>query len=220
MITPVQGAIGTEKNAAKMGIRIGFSIKDVLKIRGNQQFYIFWLAYLNYNKYRVIFPQSTKDSRILEIGGKTIFFLGMPFSTRSHYLLQPIDNTIRGSFMSENDTVNRLTVLDWIGIVYVVVNIIALFFFPKIAFSFEKMFEDFGGPLPALTIIVLKPWFSILLGIFCTGIFSLQWIKPIKISLKRRRTVIVLSIITASTAYAICIIGLYKPIFNIAGSIG
>jgi hypothetical protein len=188
---------------------LAFPSRTFLKFRGKQQFYIFWLAYLNYNKYRGISPQSTKDSRILEIGGKTIFFLGMPFSTRSHYLLQPIDNTIRGSFMSENNTVNRLTVLDWIGVVYVVVNIIALFFFPK-----------FGGPLPALTIIVLKPWFSILLGIFSTGIFSLQWIKPIKISLKRRRTVIVLSIITGSTAYAICIIGLYKPIFNIAGSIG
>lgn len=122
--------------------------------------------------------------------------------------------------MSENDTINRLTVLDWIGIIFVVANIIALFLFPKIAYAFEKMFEDFGGPLPAMTIIVLKPWFSILLGIFCTGIFSLQWIKPIKISLKLRRTVIVLSIFAASTAYAVCIIGLYLPIFKFAGSIG
>jgi type II secretory pathway component PulF len=121
--------------------------------------------------------------------------------------------------MSENGTINRFTVLDWIGVVYVVANIIALFLFPRIAFTFEKMFEDFGGPLPAMTRIVLKPWFSILLGIFCTGIFSLQWVKPIKISLKLRRTVIVLSIFAASAAYALCIIGLYQPIFKMAGSI-
>lgn len=123
--------------------------------------------------------------------------------------------------MDNSGNKNEFTILDWIGIIFVAGNIIGLFFFPKIALAFHEMFEGFGGSLPTLTQIVTKPWFSILLGILCLGIFSLQWFNPMKMNnrLKWRRWVILLSFLTSSAASAICIFGLYQPVFNAASPI-
>jgi hypothetical protein len=122
--------------------------------------------------------------------------------------------------MNRSGQTNEFTILDWIGIIYVVIHIIGLFIFPKIALAFGEMFADFGGSLPNLTQFVIKPWFSISLGIICLCVFSLQWLNPVRNSLKRRRAVIVLSFLTASASSAICIIGLYQPVFRAAGTVG
>jgi hypothetical protein len=121
--------------------------------------------------------------------------------------------------MSESQAIQKLTILDWVGITFVIFQIIGLFAFPKLALAFKDMFTDFGGPLPLLTRVVIKPWFSILVGIVCSGVFLLQLLDPIKSRIGRRRTVIVLSFLVALAGYAICIVGLYLPIFKIAGSI-
>lgn len=123
-------------------------------------------------------------------------------------------------YMDKSGQTNAFSILDWIGIIYVVMHIIGLFVFPKIALAFGEMYADFGGSLPNLTQIVIKPWFSISLGIICLCIFSLQWLTPVRNSLKRRRAVIVLSFLTATASSALCIIGLYQPVFRAAGAIG
>lgn len=121
--------------------------------------------------------------------------------------------------MNRIEHANTFTVLDWIGIVYVVGSILGLFVFPKIALIFNKMFMDFGGVLPTLTEVVLKPWFSIVLGLICLCIFSMQWLPAIKGNINRKRAVIILSFLAISAALAICMIGLYLPIFKMAGSV-
>ena len=122
--------------------------------------------------------------------------------------------------MNKSQAINEFTILDWIGIVYIVGHILGLFAFPKMALTFNEMFMEFGGSLPVLTEIVINPWFSMLLGLACICIFSLQWLKPIKSSIRRRRAVIVLSFIGATISFAICIIGIYQPIFKMASPIG
>lgn len=121
--------------------------------------------------------------------------------------------------LQQNTHSNEFTILDWVGIIYIVCHFPFLFLFPLIASRFQQMFIEFGGSLPATTELVLHPWFPILLGVFCVGIFSLQWIKPIKHSLRRRRAVIVCSFtLTLSTA-AFCVTALYQPLFILAGNV-
>jgi hypothetical protein len=121
--------------------------------------------------------------------------------------------------MNRSENANTFTILDWIGIFFVVANLLGLFAFPMVALSFKTIFMEIGGVLPALTKVVLKPWFPILLGMICLCIFSLQWLKAIRGNLRRKRTVVVLSFFAASTAFALCVIGLYLPIFKIVGSV-
>ena len=90
----------------------------------------------------------------------------------------------------------------------------------RVAAEKEEMFLEFGGTLPTLTKNVINPWFTITLGMLSLSIFSTQWLKPVKASIKRRRAVIVISFVTASVSFAICIVGLYQPIFRLAGSVG
>ncbi len=122
--------------------------------------------------------------------------------------------------MHESQSGNAFTVLDWIGVVYTVGQIIGLFLFPTIAVAFADMYVDFGGALPLLTRVVTQPWFSIVLGAICLSVFSLQWLQFFKSRLKRRRAVVVLSFLLASAAMAVCVIGLYLPIFKMASPIG
>ena len=122
--------------------------------------------------------------------------------------------------MDESKSVNKFTILDWIGIFYVVIHIIALFVIPKITPFFKEMYISFGEALPALTSVVITPWFSIILGIICVSIFSLQWHKSIKISINRRRAVIVLSFFISGAALSLCVVGFYLPIFDMAGAVG
>jgi hypothetical protein len=122
--------------------------------------------------------------------------------------------------VSKNKSANEFTILDWIGVVYTVGNIISLFTLPKAAVVFRDMYADFGGSVPQLTNIVTKPWVPILTALICICIFSLQWVKWFKVRLKRRRAVVVFSFLIASTAFAVCVIGYYLPIFKMARSLG
>ena len=121
--------------------------------------------------------------------------------------------------MEKSESLNEFTILDWIGFFYILVHISGLFYFSKVAINFNEMYESFGKNLTTLTTIVLKPWFSTMLGIICLGIFSLQLINYIKISLKRRRAVVVISFIISSVFLAVCTIGAYQPIFRMAGGL-
>jgi hypothetical protein len=49
--------------------------------------------------------------------------------------------------------------------------------------------------------------------------FSLLWHKSVKISLKRRRAVVVSSFIFASVAFGFCVVAIYQPIFRMASPV-
>ncbi len=83
--------------------------------------------------------------------------------------------------------------------------------------SFQKMFEDFGGEIPALTRLALMPWFPLLLGLIPASMVALALSgKP---SLGVRRGLLVGAMVLSLSASGLCLCALYLPIFEIAGAI-
>jgi hypothetical protein len=121
--------------------------------------------------------------------------------------------------MSKIESSSEFNILDWIGVVYIFMQIIGLFYFSQTAARFRELYNELGGTQPMLTTLVLKPWFSISLGIVSLIIFSLQWHKSIKVSLKKRRAVVVFSFIFVTTVITVCIIAIYMPIIKLASPI-
>ena len=122
--------------------------------------------------------------------------------------------------MNSNENVKSFTPLDWIGIFFVIAQILGLFTFSIIALRFNKVFIDFGGTLPIITEFVVKSWFSPMLGIICLCIFLFQWLKAMKGNIRQKRKVIIISFFVVSAAYTTCIIGLYLPFFKLLDTIG
>lgn len=121
--------------------------------------------------------------------------------------------------MSDAVKSNEFTILDWIGIVYIVMHICWIFYFSSVVARFGDMFQEWGGSLPMLSILTLKPWFLITVGIISLGMFLLLWHKSIKYSLKKRRAVIVISFVLTLTASALCAIGIYLPVLKLASPV-
>src|ERR1039457_3378512 len=121
--------------------------------------------------------------------------------------------------MSKINSSSDFSILDWIGVVYIFMQIMGLFYFPQSAARLRELYNEIGGNLPMLTTLVLKPWFSISLGIVSLSIFSLQWHKSIKLSLRKRRAVVVFSFIFVTTVITVCIIAIYLPIIILASPI-
>ena len=61
--------------------------------------------------------------------------------------------------MSKINSSSDFTILDWIGVVYIFMQIMGLFYFPQTAARLRELYNEIGGNLPMLTTLVLKPWF-------------------------------------------------------------
>ena len=125
-----------------------------------------------------------------------------------------------GKIMNGKISTNKMTVIDRIGMVYVVSNILGLLLFPRIANAFSGMFQDFGGELPVLTLLVLNPWFSIQFAVSGAVVFCLQWHKGIKTNIKQRRLILIIAFVIVVTATMVCVIGLYLPILAMSEALG
>ncbi len=113
---------------------------------------------------------------------------------------------------------SQLTAFDWIGIVLVAVVASLLFTVPiASAPTFEKMFREFSVELPPLTRLVLRPWFAIGGGLASLATCALAAKRSLSIA--KRRLFIVLGFVVGLAAIALCLIGLYLPVFQLAGSI-
>jgi hypothetical protein len=112
----------------------------------------------------------------------------------------------------------RLQSLDIAGIVTSALGAIGLFLFPLASAPFAAMFKDLGGAeLPVLTRVALTAWFPLLLG----GIASTCAFLGARLrgSISRRRALIVVAVLVAGAGVIACVIGMYLPIFTLAGSI-
>ena len=122
--------------------------------------------------------------------------------------------------MYSADKSNEFTILDWIGIAYIVMHICGIFYFSIVVAKIGNMLRDFGGTPPMLSTLSVNPLFLITAGIVSSCMFSLLWHKSIKFSLKRRRAVIVISFILTLSASALCVIGIYLPVLKLASPVG
>jgi len=110
------------------------------------------------------------------------------------------------------------TILDWLGTIVAGGAVVALLVFPGFAGHFEAMYRDFGdGALPLLTLMVLRPWVPPLLAVPPLVLLVLG-LRPAP-SLGRRRLLVVAAFVLASLLVALCVAGVYIPIFELAGDI-
>jgi hypothetical protein len=112
----------------------------------------------------------------------------------------------------------RLQSLDIAGIVTSALGAIGLFLFPLASAPFAGMFKDFGNvELPLLTRVALTTWFPISLGCLAAACAFLG--VRMRSSLPRRRALILVAVLSAAGGMIACVIGMYLPIFALAGSI-
>jgi hypothetical protein len=115
-------------------------------------------------------------------------------------------------------TEERLQSLDVAGLVLSTFGAIGLFLFPLASAPFGAMFKDLGNAeLPLLTRVALTTWFPISLGGLAVACAFLG--ARLRGSLSRRRALILVAVIAAAGGMIACVIGMYLPIFTLAGSI-
>ena len=125
--------------------------------------------------------------------------------------------------MSNSETFHDFTVLDWIGIIYTVVNIVSIFFFTNVAARIGGPYTQaggFGGELSVISIITLNPWFLTIAGIVSVSCFSLLWHKSMRFNLKRKRIIIATSFAVTVAATALCVVGIVLPMVKMLGAVG
>ena len=81
------------------------------------------------------------------------------------------------------------------------------------------MFRDLGSAnhLPTLTRLVISGWLPVILGLFVVSGVVVGVRGPIPLS--GRRTLIVLAFVIGGVGFAVCLVGLYLPIFAVADAI-
>ena len=110
-----------------------------------------------------------------------------------------------------------LTGIDWFRLVIASLGVMFCCQFALIGPRFQKQLADFGGEIPAITQLVLMPWFPLLLGLIPALMLALALAgKP---SLGVRRRLIVGALFLSLSASGLCLYGIYSPIFGILGAI-
>lgn len=111
------------------------------------------------------------------------------------------------------------TILDWVGAVVAGFSALGLLAFPVAGRSFATMFKDLGSPerLPALTRLAISGWFPVVLGLVVgAGVtFGVRRAS----ALGRRRAWIVGAFVVGGVGFALCLVGVYLPIFAVAGAV-
>jgi hypothetical protein len=113
-------------------------------------------------------------------------------------------------------TASELNAHDYVAAIVAGLASVALAVFPFIAASFARVFKDLGGELPLFTRIVLVPWQPVLaLGGAALIVFGLRARTPVR----RRRVALASAFALAFFAFTANVVGLYLPIFALAGQI-
>jgi hypothetical protein len=117
------------------------------------------------------------------------------------------------------DTPKPFTILDWGGTVVAGFSAVGLLSFPVVGRSFAAVFRDFGDAerLPALTRLAISGWFPIALGLV-VGTGVTLGVRQAS-DLGRRRAWIVGAFVVGAAGFALCLVGVYLPIFALAGAI-
>ncbi|MBX7098741.1 MAG: hypothetical protein K1X89_13620 [Myxococcaceae bacterium] len=113
---------------------------------------------------------------------------------------------------------SQLTALDWMGALVAALGGLFCLQFPFFtAPSFKAMFADFGGQLPAITVLGLTPWFPLLVGAIPLAVLTFALAG--KLGLGQRRAMIVGAFALSLGSGGLCVYAMYAPIVAIAGNI-
>jgi hypothetical protein len=119
---------------------------------------------------------------------------------------------------SRKTKAEELTVREWVRVGLTSLGVVFCF---HVAFSMgprlQQPLEDFGSEIPALTRLVLMPWFPLLLGLIPSFVVALALVG--KTSLGLRRALIAGAFFFSISASIFCLYALYSPVFALAGTI-
>jgi hypothetical protein len=112
------------------------------------------------------------------------------------------------------------TSLDWIGVVVAAFSALVLAMFPLAGEAFAVMLKDFGSAddLPVLTRLATSTWFPMALAfpVIAALLTGVRGRGPIA----RRRAWIVAAFVLGCAGFAVCLVGVYLPVFALAGAVG
>ncbi len=120
---------------------------------------------------------------------------------------------------SDSSAGAEFTVLDWIGLVVVLLPVSFLLTWPwLLAPSYRLMFSEFGSELPLLTQLVLSPWPPLAFAVISVGLVAGATLLR-GASIGNRCALAVAAFVVALVGVAMCFLGVYLPIFQLANSI-
>lgn len=113
-----------------------------------------------------------------------------------------------------------LTILDWVLAVATAAIAVGLSLFPFVlAPPLRSMLDDFGGPIPAITNLVISSWFGLAMGIPSLG-GVIAALGPLRSATVRvRRLVLVGALAVALVGVAMCVAGWRAPISQMADAL-
>lgn len=78
---------------------------------------------------------------------------------------------------------------------------------------FERMFADFGGALPRLTIVMLQPWAPLALALGCFALVA------VSTRVAPKWLPVTIAAVTLVAQPLVFLVAMYLPIFSLAGQI-
>jgi hypothetical protein len=114
----------------------------------------------------------------------------------------------------------ELSALDGIAVATTSLQAAFLCAFPWLAGRFfQSMFADIGtaSPLPLLTRLAVTVWFPVTLGATTASGPVLGCIPAVPLAIRRRT--LIAAFVFGCAAIGACLVGLYLPIFELAGKI-
>lgn len=112
----------------------------------------------------------------------------------------------------------QLTAGDYVGAILAAIAAFSPLLLLVYAPAFMGMYEDFGSELPAITRLVVQPWFGPALAIVPIGFLAFG-VMDSSAPLKRRRAKIIAAFVAGSLVSALALYALYLPMVQLADSI-
>jgi hypothetical protein len=113
---------------------------------------------------------------------------------------------------------SSFSALDWTGALLAGFGVLGLLGFPLVGRTYAGMFEDFGAhaALPRLTRLATSVWFPCVLSLPAIASLMLGFRRR---PIAQRRLCVVGATVLGWGALALCVVGLYLPIFALAGAV-
>lgn len=118
-------------------------------------------------------------------------------------------------------TRDTFSLLDLIGVFVSIMATLALAAFPfAVAPTWRSMLADFGGELPFVTELGLRPWFTPVLAAVPMVLLGVVWWSRNRFPMRVRRNLVVCAFIWSAAAGTCTWVAMHQPLLQMADVIG